>query len=418
MGVVEQPGAARRVGFAEVIGVPEFRSMWFAEILSIFGDQLARVALSVLVYGQTRSALLSGLAYAMTFVPSLLGGIALTGLADRFPRRTVMVATDAVRCLLVGLAAIPQLPLPLMIALVACLSLLNPPFKAAQLALLPQVLEGERFPVGLALRNISTQSAQLAGFAGGGTLMIVLDPHLALLVDAVTFLLSAVLVRLGVADRPVAAGGTRRAPLAAIGAGARLAFGVAALRTLVLFTWLAGFVPVYEGLAAPYAAVLGGGSVVVGLILASDPLGSVLGAWCYARWVPESVRPRLTAPLTVLAPIPLLACFLHPGIVVSVLLFVLTGGLGTVALLQATASLTVAIPDHARGQVLGLSNTGLTTVMGLVPLLGGALAQRFGPSATIGAFGVAGVLLGAALAWAWRRVGAGAVPAAPAAAER
>lgn len=401
---VAQAGTARRVGFGTVLRVAEFRSMWFAEILSIFGDQLARVALSVLVYGQTRSALLSGLAYAMTFVPSLLGGMVLTGLADRFPRRTVMVGTDVARFALVGLAAVPQLPLGVMVALVACLSLLNPPFKAAQLALLPQVLTGERFPVGLALRNITSQSAQLAGFAGGGALMVAVDPHVALLVDALTFLLSALLVRHGVAARPAAAsGGPRRSPLAAIGVGARIAFGTATLRALVLFTWAAGFVPVYEGLAAPYAAVLGGGSLTVGLILASDPLGSVIGAFCYARWVPESVRPRLTAPLTLLAPVPLLVCFLHPGIVVSVVLFVLAGGLGTVALLQATASLTVAVPDDVRGQVLGLSNTGLTTVMGLAPLLGGVLADRLGSAATIGTFGVAGVVLGAALAWTWHR---------------
>ena len=398
-----QPEAPHRIGFGAVLGVAEFRSIWFAEILSIFGDQLARVALSVLVYRQTRSALLSGLAYAMTFVPSLVGGIALTGLADRFPRRTVMAAIDAVRFALVGLAAIPQLPLGAMIGLVAGLALLNPPFKAAQLALLPQILAGERFQVGLALRNITSQSAQLAGFAGGGALMVLVDPHAALLIDAATFLLSALFVRVGVADRPAsAAGRPRRAPFAALGIGARLAFGTAALRVLILFTWAAGVVPVYEGIAAPYAATLGGGSVVVGLILASDPLGSVIGAFCYARWVPESVRRRLDATLTMLSPVPLLGCFLHPGAVLSVVLFVLAGGLGTVALLQATAALTLAAPDDSRGQVLGLSNTGLTTVMGLVPLLGGVLADRFGPATAIGLFGIAALLLGVALACAAR----------------
>jgi hypothetical protein len=51
------------------VGVAEFRSLWFAEVLSVCGDQPARVALSVIVYGRTGSAVLTGLTltYALTF---------------------------------------------------------------------------------------------------------------------------------------------------------------------------------------------------------------------------------------------------------------------------------------------------------------------------------------------------------------
>jgi hypothetical protein len=74
-----------RVTFREVFGIAEFRALWSAELLSIAGDQLARVALSILVFTATGSATLTGLTYALTFAPSLLGGIFLTGLADRSP---------------------------------------------------------------------------------------------------------------------------------------------------------------------------------------------------------------------------------------------------------------------------------------------------------------------------------------------
>src|SRR4051812_8445470 len=132
------PPEVRRTGFRDVVGVAEFRSMWFAEILSVCGDQLARVALSIIVYGRTGSAVLTGLTYALTFAPSLIGGITLTGLADRFPRRNVMATIEAGRCLLVCAVALPGMPLWLMCVLVGAVSLLNPPVKAAQLALLPQ----------------------------------------------------------------------------------------------------------------------------------------------------------------------------------------------------------------------------------------------------------------------------------------
>jgi len=393
-----------RVTFREVFGVAEFRALWFAELLSIAGDQLARVALSVLVFNSTRSATLTGLTYALTFAPSLLGGIFLTGFADRFPRRSVMVLVDVLRAALILLVAVPVMPFWAMCVLVGCVSLLNPPFKASQLALLPQVLEGDRFVVGMGIRSMTIQTAQLVGFAGGGALLLTLDPRLALIVDAATFVLSALFVRFGVHARPAAVNGEQRKSFfATIGTGSRIAFASSALRTLVLFTWLMGLLPVYEGIAAPYVASTGGGSEMIGLLLAADPIGSVIGTFLYTRWVPARLRPKLIGPLSALCAVPLVLCFLQPGSVVSIALFVVSGGLGTVALLQATASLTLAVPDENRAQVMGLSNTGLTTAMGISPLIGGLIADHVSAQSTVGIFGVAGLLLTLPLALAWQR---------------
>ncbi|GAA1980197.1 MFS transporter [Amycolatopsis minnesotensis] len=393
-----------RTTFKEVFGVAEFRAMWFGELLSVFGDQLARVALSVLVFRSTSSATLTGLTYALTFAPSLFGGIFLSGLADRFPRRTVMVAVDLTRTLLIAAVAIPGLPFWAMALLVAGVSLLNPPFKAAQLALLPQVLTGDRFVVGMGIRNMTIQSAQLIGFGGGGLLIATVDPHVALLIDAGTFVLSALVIRFGLGARPAATSKEQRKPFfSSIGQGGKLIFGNPTLRVLVLFTWVMGMLPVYEGLAAPYAASFGGGSQAVGLLLASDPLGSVIGVYLFTRWVPEPKRPKLTGLLSVLAAVPMLACFANPGIVASMALFILSGALGTVALMQATASLTLGVPDEQRAQAMGLSNTGLTTVIGISPLIGGLLADHVGASHTVGIFGVAGLVLTVPLALAWRK---------------
>jgi MFS family permease len=129
----------------------------------------------------------------------------------------------------------------------------------------------------------------------------------------------------------------------------------------------------------------------------------VVGALLFARLVPEGRRTALIGPLTVLSAVPLLGCLLRPGLPVSIVLFVVTGGLGTAALMQATASLALAVPDEARGQVMGLSNAGLTTVMGLTPLAAGALATWLGAARTVGLVGVAGLVLAVPLALAWRR---------------
>lgn len=53
--------------------------LWLAEVLSLLGDQLARVALSVLVFDRTGSALLTGLVYGLSFLPALVAGPLLGG---------------------------------------------------------------------------------------------------------------------------------------------------------------------------------------------------------------------------------------------------------------------------------------------------------------------------------------------------
>lgn len=91
--------------FAQVFAIGEFRALWLAQLLSVAGDQLARVAMTVLVYDRTRSALLTALTYALTYLPWIVGGLALSGLADRLPRRQVMIACDLARMVLVLLMA-------------------------------------------------------------------------------------------------------------------------------------------------------------------------------------------------------------------------------------------------------------------------------------------------------------------------
>src|SRR2546427_12519387 len=129
---------SRGPGFGEVLRIGEFRALWAAELLSVLGDQLARVALAILVYQRTSSAALTALTYALTFAPAVLGGALLSGLADRYPRRQVLIATDLIRALLAAAMAIPSLPLPALWVLVGVLSMASGPFKPAHLALLPQ----------------------------------------------------------------------------------------------------------------------------------------------------------------------------------------------------------------------------------------------------------------------------------------
>jgi MFS family permease len=397
-------GRGTHVTFRSVFAVGEFRALWAAEALSQAGDQLARVALAVLVFNQTHSAALTGLTYALTWAPSFLGGIFLSGLADRFPRREVMIVTDVLRAALVGLVAVPGMPFPVMFVLIALMTFLQAPFKAAQQALLPSVLPGDLYVVGMGIRTVTVQTAHLVGFAGGGVLVNVLNPYLALALDAVTFLLSGLLVRVGVRYREAATDKNNRRSLAAsVGAGAGHIWRDRGPRVLVLYCWLSAFLIVYEGLAAPYTAEIGGGTIAVGLILASDPLGSIIGALLFSRFVSPEKRPKVLGGLGIASALPLLPCFLAPGLGVSFGLFALSGALGTALLMQASASFTRGVPDHIRAQAAGLMNSGVATVQGLSPLLAGLLADRLSTTDTVGIVGVIGVVIALPAAFAWRR---------------
>lgn len=391
------------VTFASVLAVRDFRAMWLAEVLSVAGDQVARVALAILVFDRTSSAALTGLTYALTFVPALLGGVLLSGLGDRFPRRDVMVATDVGRAALVAAMTIPGVPLWLLCVLVATMTLLAGPFKAAQQAALPDVLPGGKYMVGMSIRNMSGQAAQVAGFAGGGLLVAEFGARTGLALDAATFMVSAVLL-LCMRRRPVAvARDGRPGFFASVVAGARLVWRDHALRTLVALNWLAGFYVVAEALAAPYADDIGAGAAAVGLLMAADPLGSVIGAIIFGRWVPESTQVRVIGVLGVLAGLPLALCVLKPGLAVSMVLFALSGMLATGYNIQGTVSFVRRLPDGQRAQGSGLQSSGLITVQGLGALAAGSVADLIGAANAVAAAGIVGALTAVPVAVSWAR---------------
>lgn len=402
----------RGSGLGAVFRVPEFRVVWTAELLSIAGDQLARVALAVLVFDRTGSAVWAAVAYALTFLPALVGGVLLSGLADRYRRREVMIFSDVARAMLVAVMAIPELPLWLLCAVLVVVVLLGSPHTAAQGALYPEILAGELYERGLAVRQITSQTAQLVGFASGGLLVAALSPGVALLGNAVSFALSAVVLRVGVADRPPPApihgsdesiGGLRGivAGLVEIATDRRR-------RALVVLAWLVGWYVVPEALAAPYADQLAAGPAVVGLLMAADPLGSVLGAWLFVRFVPAAARARLVGLMAVAAGVPLALCILRPGVPLTLLLWAVSGMLSTAYLLQTQASFVRATPDGGRGRAIGVAASGIIAAQGVAVLVGGLLADASDPATAVAVAGAVGAVLSAGGAVAWHRANRGA----------
>nr|WP_238351148.1 MFS transporter [Kribbella shirazensis] len=371
-----------------------------AQLGSVIGDQLARVALAVLVFNRTGSAGLSALTYALTFLPDIAGGPLLSGLADRFPRRRVMINCDIARAVLVAAMAIPGASLWILCILLIAVQLLASPFQSARAALLPSILTGDRFVLASSVSNITAQAAQLAGFVTGGTLVAAFGAGNALLLDAATFGLSAVLLWLGVRERPLPeTTETRAGWWASLSAGAQLVWGDRRLRYLVALACVAGFYVSVEGLAAPYAAVVGGGPAAVGLLLAANPAGQMVGMLLLTRVAPPR-RLTLMGPLAIGSCAPLIGCLAQPGLWVTVGLWFVSGLCASYQL-AASAAFVLNVPDAQRGQAFGLARTALIVSQGIGVLAAGVAADRWAPAVVVAAAGICGILVAAGAAYGY-----------------
>ena len=387
-----------------MFAIREFRGLWSAQALSYTGDQVAQVAIAVLVYGKTGSAFLTTLAYALTYIPPIIGGPLLSGLAELFPRHRVMITLDLIRGGLVAVMVLPQMPFAGLCALLFGTVMLGPPFSAARSALLPDILPPEKFLTGSAIGNVTFQISQIAGFVLGAGAVAALGPRGALALDALSFCLSATVVASWVEPRPAPARDTETQPsmLALTRDGAVLVFSDRTLRTLVFFGWLAGFAVVPEGLAAPYARTLGGGPLTVGLLMAAMPVGTLVGAFAIGHLARPSDRMRPMGWLAMLSCAPLIVSLLHPPFWLVLALWVLAGAGGAYQL-AAAAAFVRALPRSGRARAFGIAQSGLLAAQGLGILAGGALAQRVGAQAAVALAGTFGLILAAALATGWSR---------------
>ncbi|MEP7023321.1 MAG: MFS transporter [Actinomycetota bacterium] len=385
--------------FSTVFAIREFRALWLAQVLSVLGDQLARVALTLLVYDRTRSALLAALTFAASVVPTFVGGVTLAGLADRLPRRQVMIACDLARMALVLMMIIPGLPLAVLVLLLFLVTVVSTPFTSARAALYPDILPGGSFELGTAVTLTTYQFAQVAGFAGGGTVVGLFGVRPSLLGDAATFAVSALVIRLSVRSRPAPRipEGSSAGPRMGFGSGIRLVFGNPALRAPMLLGWLAAFYNAPEGVAAPLARALGAGAFATGLILAAEALGAAAGAIAFSRLLSPPVRAALMRPLAIASCFVLVPFALGPGLPVAlVILFV--SGLFDCFQVAAVAAFVRATPDQQRSQAFGLAQAGMSLSQGTAMVLAGLVAQHHSPSTAVALAGVIGTVAAIAIA--------------------
>ncbi len=379
--------------YRQVLAVREFRAIAVSQGLSILGDQVARIAVALLVYARSHSALATAATYACSYLPGLLGGPLLSALADRYRRRTIMAVCDVARTILVLLLVLPHVPLLAVFVVLVLVELMAPPFNAARAGTLPDVLPGEQYVVGNAVLNVVFQGAQVLGFVAGGLLVATVSTRGALAVDAATFAVSTLTVLLGVHARPAAQDAASRGSLLAdTAAGVRAVRSEPLLVRLLVLAVLgvaAGIAP--EGLAVPVASALHHGEIAAGVLTACVPAGFLLGSIAVLR-VPAERRVRLLPRLVALSCVPLLLTPLVHSLPVVVLLWLLAGT-GTAVQLIASAAYVQACPAEIRSRAYGLAGTTLVGVQGLALLVSGALSEALGAAGAVAGLALVVLLL-------------------------
>lgn len=269
-----------------------FARLWAAQLVSTIGDSLVDIAAAILVYRITGSALSVGLMLMATAVPGLVFGLLAGVFVDRYDRKWIMVACDALRAVLV-------LAIPFLVAFdiawlyvgVAVVSAVGAFFSPAHTSVLPEIASDEELAAANSFIAISSFGSTAIGFAAGGLIASQFPIAWAFYIDALTFAISAALI-LGL--RVPASTNTERTSVAMVvrnlGAGMQFLFANAFLRSfLVIGGGVAIAFGLWNALLLPFAIrALGASEFVFGLQEALTSVGFVIGSLAMAsladRW--------------------------------------------------------------------------------------------------------------------------------------
>jgi len=182
-------------GRLELLKLRDYRNVFIAQSVSVFGDGITPVALTFAVLDLTGSGTDLGLVLAAQSLP--LAALALVGgvWADRLPRAALMVASDLIRAAVQAIAAVLLLTGTAHIWQLAVLAALHGSaeafFRPAAGAIIPQIVPTPRLQQANALMGMSDNFGWMVGPAVAGTLVAVIGPGGAIAVDSATFLVSA-----------------------------------------------------------------------------------------------------------------------------------------------------------------------------------------------------------------------------------
>ncbi len=382
------------------LGGRPFQLLLASLAVSSCGDWVYNVALLALVFERTHSGTWVALTTAARVLPIVLLGPLGGVMADRHDRRRLMIGADLVRAgLMVALAAaaaagLPILLAPVIAAVATAAGTAVPPCVAASTA---RLVPGPELQRANARRSAVGQAAIVAGPALGALVLVISTPATAMLVNAVTFIASAVAVwsiGSGPAFVPSGkAGETVGGVLDDIVAGARaLRAAPAAIRLIAADVVCSAVYGTLTVLFVLLARQLGAGTGAYGLLMGAYGIGGVIGAMVTGRVAnPARWRRALIAALLLVATT-LVALGSGPTLLEALAASSLGGGGLVVGEVLADTALPEMLDDDILGSAYGLAVP--VSLGGIVvgSLLAGPLVSFLGVGGALTAVGLAVVV--------------------------
>ncbi|MER7199021.1 MFS transporter [Streptomyces sp. CB01635] len=370
-----------------LVEVPGYVRFWTASAVSAFGSQVTGLALQILTaVALSASATEVGIVNAARWLPYLLFGLVAGVVVDRRPRKPMMVTTDLGRAVLLGaipvLYALDQLTVPTLCLFVFAFGALSLLFDAANQSYVPQLVPKELLNSGYARME---QAGAVAGSTGpliGGVLIKIMGAPLAVLVDAVTYLMSALLLASVKAPDPVPDGGARRS------LGSELREGVAWVyrhRTLASIALTSHAMLLFNSMVSTVFVVFALNELKIGefglaATYAFASVGAVLGGALSARVADRmDVGPTLIAfrLLAAIGWLPLVLAGRGPWALASVSLafFIVSLAIGIESPVEMSYRQAVT-PDRLRGRMNATIRSMNWGMVAVGAPLGGVLADQ------------------------------------------
>jgi MFS family permease len=389
----------------------DFQRLWAAQTVSVFGSLVSRAALSftaILTLKATPFQL--GLLMVANLLPRFLAGPAAGVWVDRARRRPLMVAADLGRALLLGsipaAAAAGALHIEQLYAVALLVGLLTLLFDVANRSFLPVLVGREHLVAANSRLTASASVAEVGAFALAGWLVQWLSGPTAVLIDALSFLVSALFIGMIRAREPeLEPAAERPGAMAEFVEGLQVVRRSAVLGSLAVSTLLLGLSGGAVGavMVAFMTRTLGFPPGVLGMIWAVGGVTSLLGALAAGAVIRRlGVGPTLSVGLalsglgTLLVPLARGVTLLSGGLLVANQL--ITDPAHTLYDIAEVSLRQAVTPDRLLGRVNAtLEATGLGASL-LGALAGGLLAQHIGLRAAL-AIAASGTLLAAL--WLW-----------------
>jgi MFS family permease len=375
---------------------PDFLKLWAGETISLLGSQVTLLAIPLTAAMTLKATPLQmGTLGTVQYIPWLLVGLLAGVWVDRVRHRLVMVLSDLGRAALLGLiplAAVAGILRMEHLYLVGFLvGILNVFFEVAYTAYLPVLVQRERLVEGNSKLQASASVAEIGGPGLAGGLVQLVTAPIAIAVDSLSFLVSALsLTWIGTPEpRPIPTDDSRNI-ISEIRDGLRLVFANPILRAFALASVTTNFfVDVHLAVFVLYVTrELGISPVILGSIYAVGSIGGLLGSLFAERLVKRLGLGRVIVGVQILVTLAVLVIPLSgrqfwialPLIVTAEALW----GFGAVVYVVNTVSLRQAItPDRFQGRVTASLRFVTWGVAPLGFLLGGVLGEIIGLHATL-----------------------------------